>query len=139
MKKFFNEFKAFIMRGNIMDMAVGIVIGGAFASIVSSLVSDIITPLISLITGKVPLSGLKAVLVPAQGETAEVAITYGLFIKAVIDFLVIALALFLVLRLMMKVQSKIDALKKKEEAVAEAAAETELDILKDIRDSLKKA
>ncbi len=142
MKKFFNDFKAFILRGNILDMAVGIVIGSAFASIVSSLVTDIITPLISLITGKIPLTDLKAVLVPAEGEAAEIAITYGVFIKAIIDFLIIALALFLVLRAMMKVQAKIDALKKKEaeQALEEAAPqETELDILKDIRDSLKKA
>ena len=87
MKNFFNDFKAFISKGNIFDMAVGVVIGGAFGKIVTSLVNDIITPLISLATGKVSLVDLKAVLRPeelsAEGEVlvAEVAVKYGVFLQ----------------------------------------------------------
>ena len=98
MKKFFAAFKAFISQGNIIDMAVGVVIGTAFKAIVSSLVADIINPLIALITGDVDLKGLKYVLVESVKELdattgelvetqAEVAITYGMFIQAIIDFL----------------------------------------------------
>ena len=147
MKKFFADFKAFAMKGNILDMAVGVVIGGAFGKIVTSLVNDIITPLIALLTGDVALDELKYVIIPdelnAAGEivTAGVAITYGNFLQAVIDFLIIAFSIFCVMRLMMTAQKKLEALKKKEEAeeqaVEEAAAETELSILQEIRDLLK--
>lgn len=136
MKKFFSDFKAFISQGNIIDMAVGVVIGTAFKAIVSSLVADIINPLIALITGDVDLKGLKYVLVEsvkeldaATGELvetqAEVAITYGVFIQAIIDFLLIALSIFVVIRVMMSTKKKLEALRKKEEeAVEEAKAPT---------------
>ncbi len=145
MKNFVNDFKAFIMRGNIVDMAVGVVVGGAFGKIVTSLVNDIITPLISLATGTVSLVDLKAVLRPEvlneAGEVAvtELAIKYGSFLQNIIDFLIIALSIFCVIRVMMNVQKKLEALKKKEEEVAEAPAEpaeTELSVLKEIRDKL---
>ncbi|MBQ2943063.1 MAG: large-conductance mechanosensitive channel protein MscL [Clostridia bacterium] len=146
MKNFVNDFKAFIMRGNIVDMAVGVVVGGAFGKIVTSLVNDIITPLISLATGKVSLADLKAVLRPEvldeAGEVAvaELAIKYGSFLQNIIDFLIIALSIFFVIRVMMNVQKKLEELKKKEEAAEEEApaepAETELSVLKEIRDKL---
>ena len=147
MKNFFNEFKAFISKGNIFDMAVGVVIGGAFGKIVTSLVNDIITPLISLATGKVSLVDLKAVLRPeelsAEGEVlaAEVAVKYGVFLQNIIDFLIIALSIFIVIKVMMNAQKKLEALRKKEEEVVveEAPAEpeeTELSVLKEIRDKL---
>lgn len=146
MKNFVNDFKAFIMRGNIVDMAVGVVVGGAFGKIVTSLVNDIITPLISLATGKVSLADLKAVLRPEvldeAGEVAvaELAIKYGSFLQNIIDFLIIALSIFFVIRVMMNVQKKLEELKKKEELAAEEApaepAETELSVLKEIRDKL---
>lgn len=133
MKKFFADFKAFISQGNIIDMAVGVVIGTAFKAIVSSLVADIINPLISLLTGDVALSDLKYVLVDAVKELdvatgelvetqAEVAITYGVFLQSIIDFLLIALSIFIVIRVMMTTQKKLAALRKKE---AEEAAEAE--------------
>ena len=136
MKKFFADFKAFISQGNIIDMAVGVVIGTAFKAIVSSLVADIINPLISLLTGDVALSELKYVLKPEIAEVvdeagtvlvegkAEVAITYGVFLQAIIDFLLIALSIFVVIRIMMSTKKKLEALRKKkeEEAAAEEAA-----------------
>jgi len=152
MKKFFSDFKAFIMKGNIIDMAVGVVIGGAFGKIVTSLVNDIITPLISTLTGKVLLTDLKWVIKEAILDEAgeilqkEVALTYGNFIQAIIDFLIIALSIFVVLRITVKAHNKLEALKKKEEEeakveeapVAESPKEDELAVLKEIRDMLKK-
>ncbi|MDO5479110.1 MAG: large-conductance mechanosensitive channel protein MscL [Clostridia bacterium] len=142
MKKFANDFKAFIMKGNIFDMAVGVIIGGAFGKIVTSLVNDIITPLISLATGSVSLADLKAVLRPEElneaGEVlvAEVAVKYGAFLQNIIDFLIIALSIFCVIRIMMNMQKKIDELRKKEEEAPKEPEETELSVLKEIRDKL---
>ena len=140
MKKFFAEFKEFISKGNIIDMAVGVVVGGAFKTIVSSLVADIINPLIGLATGSVSLSDMKYVLVPEVVEKLdpvteavlvegkpEVAITYGVFIQAIIDFLIIALSIFVVIKVMMGTQKRLESLrKKKEEEVAEAAPTTKV-------------
>ncbi len=147
MKNFFSDFKAFITKGNIFDMAVGVVIGGAFGKIVTSLVNDIITPLISMLTGKVSLVDLKHVLVEGVEATetteavAEIAIKYGAFLQNIIDFLIIALSIFIVIKVMMNAQKKLEALRKKEEEAAAAEApqepaETELSVLKEIRDKL---
>ena len=147
MKKFFSDFKDFALKGNIIDMAVGVIIGGAFGKIVTSLVNDIITPLISLATGKVMLTDLKYVFSEAVLDeagniiTPESALCYGNFIQCVIDFLIIAFSIFMILRIAMNAQKKFEELTKKkqeEEAVQEEPQETELDILKEIRDSLKK-
>ena len=148
MKKFFSDFKAFAMKGNVVDMAVGVIIGSAFGKIVTSLVNDIITPLISLAIGKMDLTGLEIVfragtVGPATGETVgKVALTYGNFIQSVIDFLIIAMCIFVVLRLITNAEKKIESLtKKKEEEKAEEeeeAKETELDLLREIRDMMKK-
>lgn len=143
MKKFFADFKAFALKGNILDMAVGVIIGGAFGKIVTSLVGDIITPLISMLTGRVSLVDLKAVLVAADEAQGigEIAITYGNFLQAIIDFLIIALSIFVVLRIMMKGKEKLESLKKKEDEVKaeeEAPAETELSVLKEIKEMLSK-
>ena len=147
MKKFFADFKAFIMKGNIIDMAVGVVIGGAFGKIVTSLVADIITPLISILTGKVSLTELKWVINEAvlaeDGVTVvtpELALTYGNFLQNIIDFLIIAISIFVVLRTMTLAQKKLESLKKKEEEEKkeEAPKETELSVLCEIREMLKK-
>lgn len=142
MKQFFKDFKAFAMKGNIMDMAVGVVVGGAFSKIVSSLVEDIITPLIALLTGDVSLVDLKWIITAATDTQAEVALTYGNFLQSVLDFLIIAFSIFCVLRLMMNAQKKIETLakKKQEEEVAQETApvDTELSLLIEIRDLLKK-
>ena len=145
MKKFFEDFKAFALKGNILDMAVGVVIGGAFGKIVSSLVADIITPLISLATGSLNFTDLKWVFRAAvmDGETVvtpEVAMTYGNFLQTVIDFVIIALSIFVVLRIIMNAEQKLAALTKKEDEVVEEPQEpedTEISLLKEIRDMLK--
>ena len=131
MKKFLEEFKAFAMRGNVLDMAVGVVIGGAFGKITTSLVNDIIMPLISMLTGGIDFSSWKWVLKAAQGD-AEVAVNFGNFIAVVLDFIIIALAIFCMLKAINKLH------KKKEEAPAappEPSAEEKL--LAEIRDLLK--
>ena len=147
MKKFFEDFKAFAMKGNVIDMAVGVVVGGAFGKIVTSFVNDIITPLLGILLGKMSFNDLKWVINPAVLDeagnevTAELALTYGNFIQQVIDFLIISLSIFIVLRLMMTLKSKFE---KKEEIVEEAAPEAppapseELVTLREIRDLLKK-
>ena len=129
MKKFFSDFKVFISKGNILDMAVGVVVGGAFGKIVSSLVADIINPLIGLATGEVALSEMKYILQPevvdaatAEVTQAEISLNYGSFLQAIIDFLIIAFSIFVVLRIMMNTQKKLAALKKKEKE-EEAPAE----------------
>ena len=103
MKTFFEEFKKFISRGNVMDMAVGIIIGGAFTAIVTSLVNDIIMPIISILTGGIDFSSLCIKL--GEGEDAA-AISYGAFISAVINFLLIALVLFCIIKAMNKLKKE---------------------------------
>ena len=141
MKKFFGEFKEFIAKGNVIDLAVAVVIGTAFGAIVTSLVNDIIMPLISLLTGGVDVSDWKWVIHEAQiaadgtEEMAETALRYGNFIQLIINFLIIALVIFCVVRAFNKMKDR----KKKEEEPApeEAPAETAEDILGEIRDLLK--
>ena len=149
---FFHDFKEFITKGNILDMAVGVIIGGAFNKIVTSLVNDILMPVIGKICNTSDLTELKYVLteavVDAEGtETAaEVAIRYGAFISAIIDFLIVALTLFVIIRAAMKFQKKMEALKKKEEEKpAEPAAPAEptteektLAVLSEIKEMLEK-
>ena len=132
MKKFLEKFKAFAMRGNVLDMAVGVVIGGAFGKITTSLVNDIIMPLISMLTGGIDFSSWKWVLKAAQGDAAEVAVNFGNFIAVVLDFIIIAFAVFCMVKAINKLH------KKKEEAPAappEPSAEEKL--LAEIRDLLK--
>ena len=136
MKKFFNEFKEFAMRGNVLDMAIGVVIGGAFGKITTSLVNDIIMPLISMLTGGVDFSQWKWVLKAADeaAETAEVAVNFGSLIAVVLDFIIIAFVIFLMLKGINKLK------KKEEEAPAEPEpdpAPTSEELLTEIRDLLK--
>ena len=92
------EFRNFNLRGNVLELAVGIIIGAAFTTIVTSLVNDIISPIIGIITGGLDFSEVRIVLRPAVGETPEVALGVGLFINAVINFVIVALVLFLIIR-----------------------------------------
>ena len=134
MKKFLSEFKEFAMKGNIIDMAVGVVIGAAFGKIVTALVENIISPLIGILVGDTSLAAKKAIVGSAE-------ITYGAFLQAIIDFIIIALCLFLVLKAIMAAKTKLEALKKKEEEPAaeeEAPADTELSVLLEIKELLKK-
>ena len=123
------------MKGNIIDMAVGVIIGGAFGKIVTSLVNDLIMPVMSLVTGGDGYKNLKHVITEASadGSVQEVAINYGIFIQNIIDFIIIALSIFVALRVIMK-------FKKKEEAAPAAppAPSAEETLLTEIRDLLKK-
>lgn len=128
MSKFVDEFKQFAMRGNVMDMAVGVIIGGAFGKIVSSLVNDIIMPIIGLLTGGIDFSGLSI-------KVADAEIKYGMFIQNIVDFLIVAFCIFLMIK-------GINTLKKKhdEEPAAPAAPaepSNEEKLLAEIRDLLK--
>lgn len=142
------EFKDFAMRGNVMDMAVGIIIGGAFGKIVSSLVNDVIMPPIGKLMGGVDFSSLKimiqqgtAAVTDAEGNVVtpaaeEVAIRYGQFINVTIDFLIVAFAIFIVIKMMNKAS---EAMKKKEEEKPAAPPEPSREevLLGEIRDLLK--
>ena len=110
MKKFFEEFKNFISRGNVMDMAVGVIIGGAFTAIVNSLVNDIFMPLLSLITGGFDIAGMSVSF--GVGDNAA-TLNYGAFLSAVINFLLIALVIFCIIKAMNTAKDKM--LKKQEE------------------------
>ena len=153
MKKFFEEFKAFAMRGNVIDMAVGVVIGGAFGKITTSIVNDIIMPLISMLTGGINFSEWKIVLKEAVANAegvidpaTEVAVKFGSTIAVILDFIIIAFAVFCMVKAINGLHEKADAMKKKEEEEAAAAAEPEVpaepkptteDLLAEIRDLLK--
>ena len=128
------EFKEFAIRGNVVDMAVGVVIGAAFGKIVSSLVADVVMPLISLIVGGVNFTAWKVVLKQAvmDGEkvvSPEVALNYGTFIQVIFDFIIVAFAIFMVIK-------AINRFKKKEEAKPAAPA-ADITLLTEIRDLLK--
>lgn len=138
----FKEFRAFIAKGNVMDMAVGVIIGSAFGKIVSSLVADIFTPVLSLITGSANFSDLKLVLKEAVGETPAVTLNYGMFIQNIIDFLLIAVCVFLLVKAVAVVRAKAEALtkKKEEEKPAEPPKPSrEEELLTEIRDLLKES
>ena len=136
---FIKDFKEFAMRGNIIDMAVGVIVGGAFGKIVSSLVNDIIMPVVSIATGGDGLKNMKYIIVQGKEATAEgvaaveeVAVNYGMFIQNIVDFLIIAFSIFVALRVIMKFK------KKEEEAPAPAPEPTkEEQLLTEIRDLLK--
>ncbi|MDR2046389.1 MAG: large conductance mechanosensitive channel protein MscL [Clostridiales bacterium] len=107
MKKFFTEFKKFISKGNVVDLAVAVIIGAAFGKIVTSLVDDIITPLTSLLIGGIDFAELKWVIVSAGETTAEIALHYGRFLKNILDFLIIAFSIFVILRFYNKAKANI--------------------------------
>lgn len=132
----FKEFRDFAMRGNVVDLAVGVIIGAAFGTIVSSLVDDIIMPPVGLALAGIDFAKLAVVLRPAGvgpdgAEQAAVVIAYGKFINAVIKFTIVAWVLFLVIKAM-------NTLKKKEESLPAAATPEDVLLLREIRDSLKK-
>lgn len=128
--KFFAEFKKFIARGNVLDMAVGVIIGSAFTKIVTSLVTDVITPVLSIITGKVNMTDLKIQI------SDELAITYGNFLQAVLDFLIIAFVVFVMVNSINKFHDKIKK-KEEEEPPKDPEPTKEEVLLTEIRDLLK--
>lgn len=140
---FIQEFKEFAIKGNVMDMAVGVIIGGAFGKIVTSLVNDIIMPIVGQFLGGVDFSNLRYVFTPAIAEVKneagevitpaveEVALNYGMFIQNIFDFFIIALCIFMMIK-------GINSLKKKEVVEEEVPAPTQEELLTEIRDLLKK-
>lgn len=139
MKKFLQEFKEFAMKGNVVDMAIGVIIGAAFGKIVSSLVNDIIMPAIGVLTGGINFSEYKFVIQKGVTEgteviTPEVAITWGAFVQTIFDFLIVAFCIFLAIKAMNRFK------RKAEEAPAPEApaGPTDTELLTEIRDLLKK-
>ncbi|MCY7866972.1 large conductance mechanosensitive channel protein MscL [Bacillus spizizenii] len=122
-----NEFKAFAMRGNIVDLAIGVVIGGAFGKIVTSLVNDIIMPLVGLLLGGLDFSGLSFTF-------GDAVVKYGSFIQTIVNFLIISFSIFIVIRILNGLRRKKEA----EEEAAEEAPDAQEELLKEIRDLLKR-
>ena len=140
MKKFFEEFKQFAMRGNVIDLAVGVVIGGAFGKITNSLVNDIIMPAVSMITGGVNFNDWKIVLKQAVIENGEeisaaVSINYGTFISVIIDFIILAFAVFCMVKVINSLHRKKEEAPAAPPAPPEPSAEEKL--LTEIRDLLR--
>lgn len=135
--KFLDEFKAFALKGNVVDMAVGIIIGGAFGKIVSSIVNDVIMPPIGLLVGGVNFTDLKIVMKEAVADVPAVTINYGNFLQVTFDFLIIAFSIFMVIKFM-------NNLSRKKETTVEVAPPAppvpskEEELLSEIRDLLKK-
>ena len=127
--KAFKEFKEFISKGNVMDMAVGVIIGGAFGKIVTSLVNDILMPLIGIITGGIDFTTLSV-------KVGEAELMYGNFIQSVIDFLIVALCIFFMTKAIARAGEKLRK-KQEEEAAAAPAGPTSEELLTEIRDLLK--
>ncbi len=139
MKKFLNEFKEFAMRGNVVDMAVGVIIGAAFGKIVTSLVNDIIMPVVGVLTGGTNFSEYKWVIKEGvtQGTeviTPEVAVTWGAFVQTIVDFLIIAFCIFVAIKFINKLSRK----KEPEPEPAAPAGPTQEELLTEIRDLLRK-
>ena len=127
------EFKEFISRGSVIDLAVGVIIGGAFTAIVNSLVNDIVMPIIGIITGGINFTNLKYVITPATEDMAEAAIYYGNFLQALINFLLIAIVIFVMVKLINSFHRK-----KEEEPAPEPKPTEDVLLLREIRDLLKK-
>lgn len=141
MKKFLNEFKEFAMRGNVVDMAVGVIIGAAFGKIVTSLVNDIIMPVIGVITGGTNFSEYKWVIKEGvtQGTeiiSPEVAVTWGAFVQTIVDFLIIAFCIFVAIKFINKLSRKPQP--EPEPEPAAPAGPTQEELLTEIRDLLRK-
>ena len=128
------EFKEFAIKGNVIDLAVGVIIGGAFGKIVSSIVNDILMPVFGFILSGINLSDLKFIIKPAHGDIPEVAILYGSFIQAIVDFLIIAFSIFLFIKFLSLWKKKEE---KEEEPPASEAPSPEVMLLEEIRDLLK--
>lgn len=149
---FMHEFKAFIARGNVVDMAVGVIIGGSFGTISKSLVNDVVMPAVSMLTGGLSFESWKLVLKPAEYDAAgaeiakEVAMNFGLFLSTIVDFLITAFAVFCVIKVINTMRARAEAMKKKEEESAEPETppappepSNEEKLLVEIRDLLKES
>lgn len=132
-KGFIAEFKEFISRGNVLDMAVGVIVGGAFTAIVTSLVNDILMPLIGLLTGGADFSSLKVTVGNPIGDVAPATINYGMFIQQVVNFLIVAFVIFAVIKSINKFRRKDEPA---EEPVPESETPEEVLLMREIRDLL---
>ena len=129
------EFKKFAMKGNVIDLAIGVIIGGAFGKIVTSLVNDIIMPLLGIVVGRIDLTSLKLVIRPASETLAELSIPYGQFLQTAVDFLIIAFSLFFVTRAIVRFQKKEEEKSQAPPPPPEPSKEEQL--LTEIRDLLR--
>ncbi len=129
------EFREFAVKGNVIDLAVGVIIGGAFSKIVSSLVNDLIMPFLGFLTGGIDLTKLTIVIPNGAVSEAPLAIKYGMFLQSILDFLIIAFSIFIFIRLLMKFKKAEVEVVKAPEAVVDSP---EVVLLREIRDSLKK-
>ena len=134
--KVIKEFREFISRGNVIDMAVGIIVGTAFTAIVNSMVKDILTPVIGLLMGGVNFEDLKWVIVPATETAAEVSLSYGMFIQKIVEFLIISLSVFILEKVLNMLRRKRTKQKKKKKEAPKPSDEVLL--LTEIRDLLKR-
>lgn len=125
------EFKAFALKGNVLDMAIGVVIGGAFGKIITSLVNDLIMPAVGLLLGGVNFADLKYVITPATEDVAEAAFRYGAFIQSIVDFLLVAFSIFMFVKLIISMKKK-----ELEAPSAPPAPAKEVVLLEEIRDLL---
>ncbi len=132
--KFVKEFKEFISKGNVMDLAIGVIIGGAFGKIVASLVNDVIMPIVGLILGGNRVDNLTILLKNTGNAETDVVLRYGAFLQNIIDFVIIALVIFIVIKAINKMKRK----KVVEEVVEEPVISEEVLLLREIRDNLKK-
>lgn len=129
----FKEFKEFISKGNVMDLAIGVIIGGAFGKIVTSLVDDMIMPILGIILGKINFTALKLVITPAEGDNPEVAVSYGNFIQNIVNFLIMAFVIFLMVKAINKLRKPAEVV---EEKIEEIPTKEQV-LLAEIRDILK--
>lgn len=123
------EFKKFALKGNVIDLAVGVIIGGAFGKIVTSLVNDVLMPILGLLLGGINFGDLKYIITPSVGNVPEVAILYGSFMQSIVDFLIISFSIFIFI--------KIISVRKKEEKPVPPQPAAEVLLLEEIRDLLK--
>lgn len=138
MKKFWAEFKEFAMKGNVMDMAVGVIIGGAFSKIITSLVGDVLMPLISLLTGRISFTDWAIKIPSASAEGGVIAVNFGLFLQNIFDFLITALCIFFIIKAVNLLHRGTSGSKPEEPAAPAApAAPTQEELLGEIRDLLK--
>lgn len=137
-RSFSSEFKDFISRGNVVDLAVGVIIGSAFTSIVTSLANDILMPVIGLAVGGVDFTKLSITIPNFFGTSDAAVIAYGNFLQNIVDFLIVAFVIFLVVRFINRMHDRAEALKKKEEKPETKIEDEQITLLREIRDSLKK-
>ena len=138
MKKFVSEFKEFISRGNVVDLAVGMIVGSAFTAIVSSLVNDVVMPVVGMLFHGIDFTTLRSVITPATEDMAESAIRYGSFIQAVVNFLLVSLVVFTAVRAINRLRRKKEEPAPAPEPAPEPEPSEEILLLREIRDLMKK-